>query len=225
MNFLVDEEITFPARAIKKNLAVIPIKLNRSELTNFCRAKQSYIFFHLPSEIPTLFHETFPVTLDKLMAYRIVAESHQTDEALRGYSPQKRDCYFEGERQLRFFKTYTKAHCYWECMTNYTLELCGCVKVSMPRDNKTRICSLDEAFCFLNAMDRWPNNSANSNIEKPCDCMPSCHDIKYKISPIINSPLEATYAKVYTNFLGFKVHGYVAEVHETILAYKLINFV
>lgn len=40
-----------------------------------------------------------------------------------------RDCYFEDERKLTFFKKYTKKNCIKECMSKVAFEICGCTQV------------------------------------------------------------------------------------------------
>lgn len=45
---------------------------------------------------------------------------------------RRRQCFFNNERYLRFFKLYTQANCELECLTNHTLKECSCVKFSMP---------------------------------------------------------------------------------------------
>jgi hypothetical protein len=99
--------------------------------------------------------------------FHLVIKSHRTDEALRKFSPEIRKCFFEGEKQLKFFKTYSKAQCKWECMANKTLEKCGCVKFSMPRDAKTPVCNLSSLSCIPKM------------ITDQCNCLPSCVDVEY----------------------------------------------
>lgn len=55
-----------------------------------------------------------------------------TSKGLRNYSPAQRECFFNSERQLRFFKSYSRDNCFTECLTNFTLKKCGCVAFSMP---------------------------------------------------------------------------------------------
>jgi hypothetical protein len=44
----------------------------------------------------------------------------------------RRQCYIAGERQLKFFKIYTKSNCELECLTNLTLRYCNCSAFFMP---------------------------------------------------------------------------------------------
>lgn len=56
-----------------------------------------------------------------------------TSEALRSYTPRQRECFFNSERRLAFFKTFSDKNCIYECVSNYTAMVCGCVPFNMPR--------------------------------------------------------------------------------------------
>jgi acid-sensing ion channel, other len=99
--------------------------------------------------------------------FRVNIKSYRTDDSLRSFSPEKRKCFFEGEKVLRFFKTYSKALCEWECMSNKTLEKCGCAKFSMPRDANTPVCNASSLTCV------------DSITTDHCDCLSPCVDVKY----------------------------------------------
>lgn len=60
-----------------------------------------------------------------------------TSKSLRRYSPNQRQCFFNSERQLHFYRIYTQNNCELECVSNFTKLECGCVKFSMPRKNQT----------------------------------------------------------------------------------------
>lgn len=55
-----------------------------------------------------------------------------TAKALRSYSSMQRGCFYDFERQLRFFKSYTENNCLVECLANLTKKKCECVGFSMP---------------------------------------------------------------------------------------------
>lgn len=57
-----------------------------------------------------------------------------TSDGLKHYEPHRRQCYFQRERRLRYFNTYSQTNCELECLANFTLSECGCVKFSMPRE-------------------------------------------------------------------------------------------
>lgn len=60
-----------------------------------------------------------------------------TSDGVRGYEPNQRQCFYQSERKLRFFKIYTQTNCEAECTANVTKTKCGCVKFSMPSMNSS----------------------------------------------------------------------------------------
>jgi amiloride-sensitive sodium channel len=131
----------------------------------------------MPNEILTPFHkpEFFKVKSMKEIYMKVI--KFTTSKDLRKFDPDKRGCYFEGERKLKFFKSYTKKQCEFECLANATLKACGCVKFSMPRNKITPICDLDKVPCYLRVINKS---------HKSCNCLQSCtymeYDIGYRIT-------------------------------------------
>ena len=87
-----------------------------------------------------------------------------TASTLHKYSPIQRQCFFSGERQLRFFKIYTQNNCELECLSNFTRTECGCVKFSSPRKFETIYSLRKTNECLLKI---WLNRrSTNENLRK-----------------------------------------------------------
>lgn len=55
-----------------------------------------------------------------------------TSESLKNYPPDRRKCFFPGEKHLYYFKIYTQQNCEVECLANFTYQKCGCVDFHMP---------------------------------------------------------------------------------------------
>ncbi|KAG5666157.1 hypothetical protein PVAND_017708 [Polypedilum vanderplanki] len=180
-----DDSNVIPKRANKQNFFNNYLFINHIDKENYCPqlGKIFKIFFHLPNEMPTIFNREYSIEIGHQKLMFLNAKLYTSDESLKGYTPKQRQCYFEGEKNLKFFKSYTKSHCDWECVTNYTLDICGCTKFSMPRDNNTPVCDMQKKKCYYNAMLTWPNNrSFYENNDNPCDCYETCNDIKYEIN-------------------------------------------
>lgn len=62
-----------------------------------------------------------------------------TSDVLHSYEPNQRQCFYQSERKLGFFKIYTQTNCEAECIANVTKRKCGCVKFSMPSMNLNQI--------------------------------------------------------------------------------------
>lgn len=85
-----------------------------------------------PARIPRPKQQFFKIPLDRAVEARISPEITTTSNAVKKYSPTKRNCYFTTERFLRYFNTYTQQNCQIECKVNYTIHQCGCVNFYMP---------------------------------------------------------------------------------------------
>jgi amiloride-sensitive sodium channel len=181
------------------------------------------IFFHLPNEIPTPFHQSEYIPLGDRKLFIVTATSYKTNENLRKFDPKIRECYFKDEKKLKFFQTYTKSLCDYECLTNYTLKLCGCVKFSMPHNESTKICNLNDGICLFKAK-QWI--SQNNDTKIPCDCYPSCSNLKYSVSSNEHSILSGNVGKQWSiTRLLIDTFKLTVEEQENYLAYTLQNFV
>ncbi|KAG5680508.1 hypothetical protein PVAND_010015 [Polypedilum vanderplanki] len=157
----------------------------KKDADNLCPALFSAFnyYFHLPNEILTPMHLRQFVPFGQKKFVSLSARAYKTNEGLRKLKPKVRDCYFEGEKKLKFFKSYTKRNCEFECMTNYTLKICGCSKFSMPREQNTSICTVYQARCYYMAMNEWPiYNRTLKKATESCNCLDTCTNIKYKVN-------------------------------------------
>lgn len=93
------------------------------------------ILVHSPADVPRLTQNFLLVPFNQEMLVAVKPNMISTSEGLRSYDPNRRGCYFKGERQLRFFKIYTQNNCELECLTNSTERRCGCVRFSFPSKN------------------------------------------------------------------------------------------
>jgi amiloride-sensitive sodium channel len=181
-SYKTSSDDVFPLRATKDTSVTFTPGILRINLNNLCNrsGKGFRIIFHSSNEIATSFHNEFFVPFDFERVIVLTAKFTRYDNNLSIYSPLTRSCYFKNERKLKFFKSYSKAHCLLECQTDYVLKVCGCVKFSMPRDETTKVCSLSEVFCYNQAILEWPYaDRQGADTVMPCDCFPTCNDITY----------------------------------------------
>jgi acid-sensing ion channel, other len=167
----------------------------KSKISNYdyvCKgpAQKFLVAFHLPSEIPRLTKQYFSVPLQNHVTVQIKPMMMTTDKELKNYDPILRQCFFNDERYLKFFKTYTQNNCEIECLSNYTLGRCGCVAFWMPRDKLTKVCDYRKKSCagFESESELYGDKYKlkkilKSNVFKgkfePCNCLPSCTSISY----------------------------------------------
>lgn len=96
------------------------------------------IFIHVPGEVPNMSRQFVYVSVLENVKLSIQSTMITTSEGLRSYKPSQRQCFFNSDRQLRFFKMYTQNNCEAECLSNFTKQECECVKYSMPSMEKEK---------------------------------------------------------------------------------------
>lgn len=170
-----DGNSSYPERFYPHQSHDFYIELSKMHEKNACTSKSMFAYIHLPNEMPTEYHKFIPIAYGSKTSIVLTGKSYRTDENLRSYPPKVRNCYFDGERKLQFFKSYSKAQCQFECVANSTLKYCNCVPFWYPRNKTTRPCRLSQMEC-VDGM-----NIHYHTIEQPsCDCYPPCNDIKYE---------------------------------------------
>lgn len=134
------QETVYPRRSYHTDVGAGLVTIMRhydEDTDKICRAPfQGYkLFLHSPNEPPNhLRHfQNIRISLEQYVMVGVMPHVVTTSDGLRGYDAQRRQCYYNSERYLRYFKAYTQSNCELECLANYTLTHCGCVRFSMPR--------------------------------------------------------------------------------------------
>ena len=190
----------FPGVSQEHDALRVILKTTDIDLDYVCHgSKQGFkIYIHRPSDVPYMSgkHIFLPIKHDASVS--LTATTTKISENLKSYKPQQRKCYLENERPLQFFKLYTKNSCYHECLSNYTLKICGCVKFSMARTNSTKICDSTQINCTVNAKRNMMLLYNTENSEKlDCGCLASCNNIHYETESF---QTEFDYKQLFNSF-------------------------
>jgi amiloride-sensitive sodium channel len=112
----------------------IVLGLFETDLEYLCRGPvQGFkILLHTPGEIPRVSKHYFRVPLHQEVLVSVKPQIITTAGNLDQYHYNRRQCYFNHEKQLKYFKIDTQSNCELECLANFTRQECGCVKFSMP---------------------------------------------------------------------------------------------
>ncbi|CAO1415887.1 unnamed protein product [Diamesa hyperborea] len=168
------------------------------------------IALHSPNEIPRFSKQFTRIAFNNEVFINLVPEVLITSDVLKSYKPEVRKCYFDGEKTLKYFKSYTKSNCELECLANFTESICGCVKFGMPFDNKTEICMFYQQACSEETETTWLQQKLNQNLQQTnnkgpkllnskmsdCGCLQSCSSIKYTTETSQGSFLKNDLLKV-----------------------------
>ncbi|XP_037940845.1 pickpocket protein 28-like isoform X1 [Teleopsis dalmanni] len=184
---------TYPARVLGAGARAgifIALQSFKQETDYYCRGPiQGFkVLLHSPDDVPHVSKDFVRIPTGKEVLIAVKPNMITTSIGIDDYHPLRRQCFLHNERQLRFFKIYTQSNCELECLANFTLEKCGCVKFSMPRSLYTPVCNEDKIYCY----DRAENDLLMSefteglkhtafNFRGPtkCNCMPACTSLTY----------------------------------------------
>ncbi|KAG5875019.1 hypothetical protein JTB14_033034 [Gonioctena quinquepunctata] len=169
------------------------------------------VLLHAPFEIPLVKKQYFQVPFDRAVIAVVQPRLMTTSDAVKKYSPHKRECYFTTEKKLKYFKYYSPSNCKLECLTNYTAKNCGCVNFYMPRERTTPICGNGCSACMKDAEMKLKLIQLQTQISSEgndffCDCKPLCTEINYDIE---ESQSEWSYIEQYRarGYEGFDEKG------------------
>lgn len=90
------------------------------------------VYLHRNDEIKKVFDRPIEVEIGKKIGIYLSPRVTSATPEVRNYAPKLRRCFFNSERNLKYFKTYTRDNCENECLMNSVEKECGCVKFSMP---------------------------------------------------------------------------------------------
>lgn len=110
------------------------LRLYKDNLEYICRGPVQGFKLHLhsPGEVPQVSRSYIRIPLLEEVLVAVKPNVINTMDSLRDHKSENRQCYFADENFLQYFRVYTQSNCELELLANYTLEMCGCVKFSMP---------------------------------------------------------------------------------------------
>ncbi|XP_005176880.1 pickpocket protein 11-like [Musca domestica] len=144
------------------------------------------VLLHSPDDVPSLAKHFVHISMDKDVMIAVKPKMITTSSGIAEYPPHKRQCYLNKDRPLRYFKAYSQNNCELECLTNFTLQLCGCVTFYMPRSLKTPVCDSQKLNCYRQAKDQLLFQQFMEGLKHPqttlnnCDCLPACTALDYE---------------------------------------------
>lgn len=126
---------------------VVHLRVFKNDIDHLCGGgiHGFNVMLHPPNEGPQVLKKYFYLSPGKSVALSVEPKKTTTSNDARAHPPQQRRCYFDSERKLQFYKQYSLRNCELECLSNYTMEMCECVKYSMPR----MFIQADHCYCSI----------------------------------------------------------------------------
>ncbi|XP_055321191.1 pickpocket protein 28-like, partial [Sitodiplosis mosellana] len=156
---------------------IIVLRVDNNDIDHLCSGEvQGFkVIFHPPHDGPQVLKRYFQVSPGKTAQFSIDPRFTYSTPNVKKYRPDVTQCYFSSERKLQFYKKYSQHNCEVECLANFTLTKCGCVKFTMPRTKETKVCGSAKIDCASNA----GNNIYRDGAFYKCKCLPSCVSLSY----------------------------------------------
>ncbi|XP_035790347.1 pickpocket protein 28-like [Anopheles albimanus] len=180
------------------------------------------VHLYPPHQYPRVYTQFFRVPLGQEVSVSVDPLVIDTSPKIKSYNSNRRKCFYNRERKLRFFKLYTKNNCETECLSNYTLQSCGCVQFSLPRSPEARVCGLGKTFCcdqalsMLQQMDLLHEMNRSNNFLERCNCLSSCNTVYYNT--------EISQAQFDWRMLAERIRLISHEIDETELSLLTVHF-
>ncbi|KAL7011568.1 hypothetical protein ACKWTF_014327 [Chironomus riparius] len=114
----------------------------------------------------------------------LVPEIIRTDRNLKPLAPAARECYFGGEKKLKYYKKYSMLNCVSECLSTYLIRKCGCIVTLEEPASANGYCSSlpkNETYVPCNIKYRVRFNALDIPSSPACSCLPTCDSVKYHI--------------------------------------------
>jgi hypothetical protein len=104
----------------------------------------------------------------------------RSDPELRKLKLSSRQCYFENERKLKYFNTYSKKFCESECLSFLIFTTCNCTPFHLPRNESMEICNLPGMDCTARFYNVTMEDHNHLFLEHGvCNCLETCNSITY----------------------------------------------
>ncbi|XP_073954823.1 pickpocket protein 28-like [Choristoneura fumiferana] len=139
--------------------------------------------------------------MDRMTTVEVYPITYKTDTSLRALLPDRRQCFFQDERQLEYYESYTDSNCKHDLLVREARIVCKCVSFNWPRKLPSDpICSTNLDFQCINDVkakveeqliyayfadseeQRRPTGASSS-------CHPACNDVLYN-SQVFYSDLK-----------------------------------
>ncbi|XP_018903260.2 pickpocket protein 28-like isoform X1 [Bemisia tabaci] len=156
--------------------AAISLDLHDYDDTCYAGFRGYHLSVHSPTETASSpIHSWYPIVHGALNQLKLKVHLKQTSESMRSWPVKKRGCYFDNERHLYYFSTYSERNCVSECLSNRSFTVCNCVPLHLPRTAEMAVCGSSTIGCVLDTFD------SKGGFRAACNCLPSCTEIRYEV--------------------------------------------
>ncbi|KAH8368003.1 hypothetical protein KR084_005539 [Drosophila pseudotakahashii] len=155
------------------------------------------VLLYNPIDQPRMKESGLPVMIGHQTSFRIIARSFEALPTIRNIHRTKRQCIFSDERELLFYRYYTRRNCEAECDSLFFLRACNCIPYYLPLVNpNASTCDVNNFEC-LNGAESQSFDVKTSQCKE--HCLTSCHDLIF-FPDAFTTPLSQKKVKAQSNY-------------------------
>lgn len=97
----------------------IRLKIRKNDVDYGCKGPVNgfSLTLHTPDEFPQTGLHSHSIPFGRETSISVQPYVMSTSENLKRFEPKKRQCFFEEDKKLKYFKSYTQSNCKLECLT------------------------------------------------------------------------------------------------------------
>jgi amiloride-sensitive sodium channel len=150
---------TYPRRVLGSGMKSglrVKFRMNSSLLNNCESSLQGFkISLDMPVDIPRFSKQFYTIPFGHEISMVVKPDMIYASKDIKAYTPESRQCFFNHEGKLKYFKYYSQSNCELECKSNFVYKKCGCTKFSMPRDESMNVCDYSQNQCVQVALANY----------------------------------------------------------------------
>ena len=131
------------------------------------------MFIGTPDEFPALNERSLKLEPGREHFLELSAQVVGSN-GISGVLAKDRNCYFQNEGNLSFYKTYTYSNCQLECHIKLAETTVGCIPWYLPHGMGSSTCDPWTEREFSKELDNFDSDD--------CDCLPNCDETKYSVT-------------------------------------------
>nr|XP_036227726.1 pickpocket protein 28-like [Bactrocera oleae] len=165
------------------------------------------VITHNPIDTPHVKETGLSVQPGYQHRFRLNIDSSKALPSTRSITPQRRQCLFNNELELLYFRYYTRRNCEMECDSKYFLRRCQCIPYHMPLIyQNASVCHVKDFNCESIA-EAEVNDEQHVSCKR--ECLPGCFNLEY-FPTVYRTPLANTSFvfkdKFFGNFTKKEIH-------------------
>jgi acid-sensing ion channel, other len=172
----------YPLKSSTRNGRGLKITIERNrnlKLLEICTSP--YFLVHSPIEYPGNFDDNGMIEFDYAYDFEVLIapEIIKADADLKIVHPMKRGCYFQGEKQLKYFNFYTRRNCESECLVDalYKNVKINCTPYYMVRSDSMDF--YDYRNEYLMNVQIFLTTQKRFSFFDDCGCLDPCDSINF----------------------------------------------